>query len=78
MEKNFKNGKTEGIAKHYYGTGQLGGESNFKNGKLEGITRRYYKNGEYQYIDTYKDGKKINRKAYAARGKLTFDQDYPE
>ena len=53
-------------------------EMNYKNGKREGISKGYYESGEYRYKDTYKDGKKINRKAYTARGKLEFDQDYPQ
>ena len=77
MEKNFKNGKAEGIEKHYYKTGQLGAESSYKNDKKEGIEKFYYKSGGYQYIDTYKDGKKINKKSYTEKGQLKFEQDYP-
>jgi len=62
----------------YYNSGQLWMEKNFKNGKAEGIEKFYYKSGGYQYVDTHKDGNKINRKAYTARGKLKFNQDYPQ
>jgi antitoxin component YwqK of YwqJK toxin-antitoxin module len=62
----------------YYKSRQLWMEMNYKNGKREGISKGYYESGEYRYKDTYKDGKKINRKAYTARGKLKFNQDYPQ
>jgi antitoxin component YwqK of YwqJK toxin-antitoxin module len=78
IEGSYKNHKREGILKIYHENGELGWEENYINNELEELAKEYYKNGEYRYIDTYKDGKKINRKAYTARGKLEFDQDYPE
>ena len=78
MEHNYKNGKLEGIGKEYYENGKLKWEANYKNGKLVGLTKTYYESGVLRGEHNYKNGKKINRKAYTPRGKLEFDQDYPE
>ena len=78
MEHNYKNGKLEGIGKEYYENGKLKWEANYKNGKLVGLTKTYYESGVLRGEHNYKNGKKINRKAYSPRGKLEFDQGYPQ
>jgi antitoxin component YwqK of YwqJK toxin-antitoxin module len=77
FERNYENGKLEGITKEYCESGELGAEINYKNGVQDGLTKIYYDNGEIAFIDTYKNGKKINSKAYDEERKLKFDQNYP-
>ena len=76
FERNFKDGKQEGIAKEYYESGKLKAEGSFEDGKQEGISKEYYENGGIKFIDNYKNGQVINRKAYDEKGNLEFEQDY--
>ena len=66
------------VRKEYYPSGELKYEWSVKNGKLVGLTKTYYESGVLRGEHNYKNGKKINRKAYTPRGKLEFDQDYPQ
>jgi hypothetical protein len=46
FERNYINGKQEGITKVYFESGKLEAERNYKNGKLEGLEKEYYESGE--------------------------------
>jgi antitoxin component YwqK of YwqJK toxin-antitoxin module len=56
FERNYENGKLEGIIKEYYESGKLQYERNFQNGKLEGISREYYESGKLQYERNFQNG----------------------
>lgn len=60
-EKNYKNGKAEGLYKFWYKNGQLGEEYNFKDGEVNGLVKMWYKSGqkksEVNHINNKIEGK---------------------
>ncbi len=76
-EKNYKEGKQEGMQKCWYNNGQLFYEENYKNGKQEGIQKYWYKNGQLWYEKNYKEGKQegIQKKWYK-NGQLDYENNY--
>lgn len=74
----MKNNKWEGIFNFYGVNEELEEKRNYKKNKRNGITKGFYKKGDIKYIDTYKNGEKIRRRYYDKKGKLEFDQTYPE
>lgn len=54
----YKNGKQEGLAKHYYPNGKKEVEIPYKNGKREGNEVRYFENGKPAGETPYKNDKK--------------------
>lgn len=56
MSINFKDGKKDGLGKHWYENGQLKKEENYKDGKADGLTKYWYENGQLKSEENYKDG----------------------
>lgn len=84
-ERNFVNGKLDGISKEYYESGQLKKETEYENGKM--ITYQKYKeNGEQDnaYRDYYDNGNLKSesedgiRKDYYENGQLKSIEKYNE
>jgi Uncharacterized protein conserved in bacteria len=77
FERNYKDGKLEGISKRYYEGGKLWSEANCSNGKLEGITKNYFESGKLDFERNYKDGKQegISR-GYYKSGKLWSEANF--
>jgi hypothetical protein len=48
--------KANGIAKTWYGNGQLLEKATYKDGKIDGLFREWYKNGQLCVECTYKNG----------------------
>ncbi|MDC0201162.1 hypothetical protein OAK04_02100 [Verrucomicrobia bacterium] len=46
VEKNFKDGKGDGLLVEWYKNGQKERESNWKNGKLDGLIVGWHENGQ--------------------------------
>jgi antitoxin component YwqK of YwqJK toxin-antitoxin module len=59
-ERNYQDGKLDGISKEYGEDGTVLAEENYENGKKNGISKMYYKDGtlrtEAHYQDGIKDG----------------------
>ena len=56
-EINFKEGKPNGLVKHWDENGQLDLEQNVIDGKADGLCKSWYENGQLEYQKNYKDGK---------------------
>lgn len=52
MERNFKNGKEDGVSKQYTWEGELKSEKNYVNGKQVGKQLQYYTSNTGNYIQT--------------------------
>ena len=57
-ERNYTDGKLEGLSKGYDEAGNLREEENYTNGKKNGIYRSYYSDGRLRVEGNYKDGLK--------------------
>lgn len=57
VERPYKDGKKNGVAKQYYESGRLQTETPFKDGKENGVEKSYYENGRLQFKKPYKDGR---------------------
>jgi hypothetical protein len=58
-EKNYKDGKMDGLLTKWFPNGQKILEGNFKDGKPHGLTIVYDKYGAESNRITYKDGEKV-------------------
>lgn len=58
-----------GVAKLFYGSGQLESEISYKDGKRNGISKHYDQNGQLKSSYTYKNGQRNGiAKVYAKAG----------
>jgi len=55
-ERNYQDGKLEGISKEYSEDGTVLAEENYENGKKNGISKVYYKDGSLRSETNYRDG----------------------
>ena len=56
-ERNFKDGKFDGLETVWWNYGKKASERNFKNGKKEGLHVVWHKNGQKEAEVNYKDGR---------------------
>ena len=56
-ERNFKDGKMNGLWMAWYDNGQKQSVINFKAGKFDGPSVKWHKNGQKFLIGNFKDGK---------------------
>ena len=64
-----KNGKLEGVSKHYYRSGELEMEANMKNGEAQfPSVKFYYKSGQLKREDCVKNGKILSEKCWDEKG----------
>lgn len=57
VERPYKDGKKNGVAKEYYESGKLQTEAPLKDGEQNGVEKSYYENGRLQFKKPYKDGR---------------------
>ena len=57
FDKNYKNGKQDGLGTTWYENGQKQIEETYKDGKEDGLWTFWYENGQKQTEGTSKDGK---------------------
>jgi len=78
LQKRFdKKGKLDGVARSYYGNGQIKVEANFKGGKAEGISMKYHDNGALMAEEHYRNGVLLSQKGYDKKGALEgFVREY--
>lgn len=69
-ETSYKNGKKNGVMKHYDEIGNLESEEFFKEGKSEGIEIGYYPNGALKRKKVIKDDQSTFTEIYDKNGKL--------
>ncbi len=74
-ERNYKEGKKEGIQKNWYENGQIMYESNYKKGKKEGIQKGWYDNGQLWYEFNYKEGK---QQYWYFNEQIWYEENYKE
>ncbi|MDR2904454.1 MAG: toxin-antitoxin system YwqK family antitoxin [Helicobacteraceae bacterium] len=73
----LKNGKQEGLTKHFYHSGKVSGEIPYKNDKREGVEKSFYESGELSSETPYKNGVKDGiAKGYKKDGKLNYERPY--
>jgi antitoxin component YwqK of YwqJK toxin-antitoxin module len=54
-EKNYKNGRLDGITKIYYENGEINKEENYLDNKLDGVIKSYYEDGKLFREEIYKN-----------------------
>ena len=69
-ERNFKDGKKEGLHVSWYPNEQKQRETNYKDGKEEGLHVSWHKNGQKLVEVNYKDGEEVegSRKYWNSKG----------
>ncbi len=77
LEKNYNEGKEDGIQKEWYENGQLKYERNFKEGKKDGIQKEWYENEQLFYEGNYKKGEfEGKQKMWDEDGQLKLEENY--
>ena len=56
-EKNYKDGKRDGLVVEWHENGKKSQEVNWKDGKKEGLNVKWHDNGQKQYEANFKDHK---------------------
>ena len=69
-ERNFKDGKHNGLQTRWYENGQMRSEVTFKDGKEDGAITKWYENGQMKFEGTFKDGKLISSKEWNEDGSV--------
>ncbi|MGL5797556.1 MAG: hypothetical protein ACRCYT_05040, partial [Cetobacterium sp.] len=79
VEINLKDGKKDGLQRHYFSNGQIRVEENSKDGRPHGLQKSYFSNGQIEEEVNYKNGKKdgIN-KVYSESGQLQTEVNYKD
>jgi len=78
-ERNYKDGKLEGLFTRWYENGQRSYEGNYKDGKLEGLFTRWYENGQKKFEGNYKNGKEDRlRTFWDKEGNVTKTEIYKD
>lgn len=76
-ERNYVNGKLDGINKEYDHKGRLILDWSYNDGSLDGVSKRYYKSGELMEELSYSNGKKEGEsRGYYENGSLRFIETY--
>ena len=76
-EREYKNGKRNGLTKKWYKNGQLRSETNYKDGEKDGIHKVWYENGQLEWEGNYKDGQYEGLwKAWWKNGQLELEVNY--
>ena len=74
LERNYKDGKLDGLFKEWYENGQLKEEGNYKDGERDGLQRHWYENGQLKYEGNFKDGKGDGlEKLWYENGQLRYE-----
>ena len=68
FERNYKDGKEDGLQTRWYENGKKKGEANFKDGKQDGLTMGWHENGKKQAKANFKDGELISEKYWNSKG----------
>ena len=55
LERNYKDGKLDGLFKEWYENGQLRIERTYKDDKADGLWKEWYENGQLMGEGKYKD-----------------------
>ena len=59
LEKNYKDGKWDGLNTIWYSNGQKMSERNLKDGKEDGLWIAWHPNGQKKKEETFKDGEPV-------------------
>jgi antitoxin component YwqK of YwqJK toxin-antitoxin module len=74
---NYKNGKKNGMYKHFHKNGNLRGVEYYKNDTLHGNSIVYRLDGTIQYEENFQDGRTHGwKRYYNERGELFEEQEY--
>lgn len=70
-----KDGKLDGVSKHYHSNGNVASKDETKDGKLDGVSREYYKNGAIRQVVEYKDNQLHGTiKTFNKNGSITEEE----
>ena len=64
QEKNYKDGRTDGLWTEWYENGQKKVEGTYKNGRKGGLWTKWYKNGKKWVKGTVKEGVEVGKWIY--------------
>ena len=80
FERNYKDGKPDGLTREWYDNGQLRREKNYKDGKIVGLSRIWYgEDGQLADEVNYKDGKKDGfHRMWYENGQLIWERNYKD
>jgi hypothetical protein len=73
-ERNYVDGKKEGLWQEWYKNGMNSQITNWKNGKPDGLNILYHENGRIWYEYLYKEGANVHIKGFDETGR-EFDPD---
>ena len=71
-EREYKNGKVNGMARMWFKNGQLYMEATYKDNKVNGERIAYYENGQMFCRAYYENGKIIRKKNWDKEGKEIY------
>lgn len=60
-ERNYQNGKLEGLTKVYYDNGKIMEEGAYKNGTRDGVSKWYDQEGNVTIEYEYKNGQLVKK-----------------
>jgi len=69
-ERNYKDGKYDGLFITWYKNGQKNSEVIYKDGEKDGLETRWNDNGQKYWKGTYKDGERISLKRWNRDGSV--------
>ena len=72
-ERNFKDGKLDGLSTRWYENGQKKSKLNFKDGKLDGLSTSWYENGQKKSENNNKVGKLMTAIVWKRNGEKCSD-----
>lgn len=78
-ERNYKDGKLDGVSRVWEMDGQIKTKINYKDGKRDGLYREWYDNGQLYYEVNYKDDEYngLIRQWYG-NGQLVYEANYKD
>ena len=70
FERNYKDGKQDGLQTRWYENGKKKGEANAKDGEPHGLVLQWHENGQKKFEGNFKDGKVVegSRKFWNSKG----------
>ena len=79
IERNYSDGKEDGLERRWYKNSQLEVERNYSDGKEDGLWKKWYENGQLEEEINYSDGKEDGLwKKWYENGQLMLEGNYKD
>ena len=79
LERNYKDGKLDGLFKEWYENGKLDMKGNYKDGIKDGLWKKWYENGQLVFEMNYKDDKEDGlQRLWYENGQLKSEGNYKD